>query len=552
MVEDSFKFFFRRFIKKYIWTLVIILILSFFSLFFSFISPLLLKVLVDDVFIGGKVELFYYVLMGVVGIYIFSSVSSYFNNFMSGKLQLLLLKDVSEEAFTVVHFASFKNIQSMKIGDLITRILGNTQIAINIPVRIIPQFFMSLVGIVVPFCIMLSLDLELALIIISPIILFVLLSAVFGKRMEVIQKIFLETNASLYSFIKENFSIIPLIKVFNLEKWSQNRFNKEMGEYYNISLNYTKTTSLNLSLASLIMGVPIVLLMGFGGSMVISKVITIGTFTAFMSYISIFFSPISQLSGLWTSYKSSLPAVDRVKELFDMKPENLGGTKHLIVDKGDITFKNVWFSYDNRPILEGFNATFHKGLNYIVGDNGTGKSTILKLICALYEVDKGDILIDGHNIREIKREDLINNISTIFSDPYLFDDSIYENLRIANLDASKADIIHVAKLVKIDEFIEKTPDKYDTIVGEDGFSLSSGEKQKIALARALLKNSPILLLDEVTKSIDADSRKFINEVINKLKTNKTIIIVTHNSNEIHTRNNTINIPNKPNQDNINY
>lgn len=542
MVDGNFKFFFHKFVRKYILTLIIILALSFFSLLFSFISPLLIKALVDDVFLGGKINLFYYIIAGMVGMYLFSFISSYFNSFISGKLQLSLLKDVSAETFSVVHFASLKNVQHLKIGDLITRILGNTQIAINIPVRIIPQLIMSLTGIVVPFIIMLSLNSELAIIVMSPVALFAVLSLIFGKKMEKIQKIFLETNASLYSFIKENFSIIPLIKVFNLEKWSQNRFNQEMGDYYNISLNYTKITSLNSSLSSLIMGVPIVLLIGFGGSMVISNAITLGTFTAFMSYTSIFFSPISQLSGLWTSYKSSLPAIDRVKELLDMKPENKRGTKNLLVDKGDITIKNVWFSYDtNRPILEGFNANFHRGLNYIVGDNGTGKSTILKLICALYDVDKGDILIDGQNIKEIKKEDLIHNISIIFSDPYLFDDTIYENLRIANLHASKSDIVEVAKLVKIEEFIEKTPDKYETIVGEDGISLSSGEKQKIALARALLKNSPIILLDEVTKSIDKDSREAIFEVINKLKTEKTIIIVTHNSNEIDSTNNIIHI-----------
>ncbi len=538
MIKESFRYFLNKFIRQHVFTLILIFILSIFTLLFSFISPLLIRSLVDNVFVGKMANLFVYIILGIIGMYIISSVSSYYNSYITGKLNLVLLREVSESVFNVVQFASLKSTQSIKVGDMITRIMGNTQIAINIPVRIIPQIFMSIVSIIVPFFIMLSLDYTLALIIMSPVVLFALVSNIFGKKMEKIQKTFLETNASIYSFLKENLSIIPLVKVFNLEKWSQNRFNSHMDDYYGISLNYTKTSSLNSSLSSLILGVPIVLLITFGGYMVLGGSISLGTFTAFLAYTSIFFSPISQLSGIWTSYKSSLPAFDRLKEILDMEPEN-GVKNEITVENGDITFENVWFSYDNRCILNGFNATFKKGLNYIVGDNGMGKSTILKLICSLYPVEKGSIKVDGQDIVKIKRDSLIRNISMIFSDPYLFDGTIYENLRIGNLDATDDEIIRVAKLVKIHEFIESTPKKYETQVGEDGIMLSSGEKQKIALARAVLKNSPIILLDEVTKSVDQDSRKAINNVINDLKTDKTVIIVTHNITEVHDNSNII-------------
>ena len=538
MIKDSFKFFFGKFIRKHIPTLILIFILSIFTLLFSFISPLLIESLVDNVFIGRVQGLFIYIILGIIGMYIVSAISSYFNSYMTGKLSLVLLKEVSESIFNVVQFASLKSSQTIKVGDLITRIMGNTQIAINIPVRIVPSLFMSIVSIVVPFAIMLTLNYKLAIIVMSPVVLFALSSAFFGKRMEKIQKSFLKVNASIYSFLKENLSIIPLVKVFNLESWSQNRFNNQIDNYYGISLNYTKISSLNSSLSSLILGVPIVLLITFGGYMVIGGTISLGTFTAFLSYTSIFFSPISQLSSIWTSYKSALPAFDRLKEIYDMEPES-GVDNVITIKKGVITFENVWFSYDNRTILKEFNATFVPGLNYIVGDNGTGKSTILKLICSLYPADKGNIKIDGQNINEIKRNSLIKNVSMIFSEPYLFDGTIYENIGIGNLDATKEEIIGVSKLVKVHDFIESTANKYDTEVGENGLMLSSGEKQKIALARAILKDSPIILLDEVTKSIDKDSRDAINEVIMNLMTEKTVIIVTHNSNEININSNII-------------
>jgi ABC-type bacteriocin/lantibiotic exporter with double-glycine peptidase domain len=538
MIKESFKFFLNKFVRKHVLTLILIFVLSIFTLLFSFISPLLIRSLVDNVFLGRVQGLFIYIILGIIGMYIVSAISSYFNSYVAGKLSLVLLKEVSESIFNVVQFASLKSSQTIKVGDMITRIMGNTQIAINIPVRIIPSLFMSVVSIVVPFTIMLSLNYELAIIVMSPVVLFAISSVFFGKRMEKIQKSFLKVNASIYSFLKENLSIIPLVKVFNLESWSQNRFNHQIDDYYGISLNFTRVSSLNSSLSSLILGVPIVLLITFGGYMVIGGTISLGTFTAFLSYTSIFFSPISQLSSIWTSYKSSLPAFDRLKEVYDMEPENCVDNV-ITIKKGVITFENVWFSYDNRIILKEFNATFKPGLNYIIGDNGTGKSTILKLICSLYPVDEGGIIIDGQDINEIKRSSLINNVSMIFSDPYLFDGSIYENLMIGNLDATKEEIIAVSKLVKVHDFIESTPNKYDTAVGEDGLMLSSGEKQKIALARAILKDSPIILLDEVTKSIDKDSRDAINEVIMDLMTEKTVIIVTHNSSEINVNSNII-------------
>ncbi len=531
MIKKSFKFFFNEYVRQHVLTLIIVLVLGLFSLLFSFISPLLIKSLIDDVFVGKQVNLFVYIIIGIIGMYFISSISNYFKGFITGKLQLTLLKEVSESIFGIVQFAPVKSTQELKVGDLITRIMGNTQIAINVPVSIIPQLFMSVVGIIVPFFIMMSLNFQLALIVMSPVILFVLASSIFGKRMQDIQKIFLENNASVYSFLKENLSIIPLIKVFGLESWSQNRFKDQMDDYFTTSISYTKVSSLNSSLSSLILGIPVVLLIIFGGYNVLEGTISIGTFTAFISYTSIFFSPISQLSSLWTSYKSASPAFDRINEIFNMETGK-SGNKEIEIKNGNIEMEDVGFSYDNRCILKGFNAVFGKGLNYIVGDNGAGKSTILKLICSLYTVDEGTIKIDGHDITEIKKESLNRAISMIFADPYLFDGSIYENIRIGNLEASKEDIIRVAKLVKIHDFVEKTPEKYNTNVGEGGLMLSSGEKQKIALARAVLKDSPIILLDEVTKSIDTDSRKAINEVINGLKNEKTVIIVTHDASEI--------------------
>ncbi len=528
---DRYRYFITKFVRPHALTMVLLIALSFVGTLFSIITPLLVKSLVDDVFIGGRTGLFGYILLGTAGIYIISSLSSYISGFKKGKLDLVLFNNVTNEVFNAIQLAPIKKTQDMKIGDLLSRIMVNTRSAINMFTYIIPEFIISVIRIISPLTIMLFLNLQLTLIVVIPAILFLFPMSFFGKRLEDTQRTSLVKTASIYSFIKENLSMMPLIKVFVLERWSRDKFAEEMRGYYDASIDYTKHSSLNNSIGSLMSGVPMVLLILFGGPMVIHGSLTIGTFTAFMSYVGLFFAPLSQLAFLWSFYKSSLPAFDRINIVLQLEKDE-GGEEELIVKDGMIEFDDAWFSYNNRPIIHGFNATFTKGLNYMVGDNGAGKSTILKLLCSLYSLDSGQIRIDGLDISKVKGGDLRKNISMIFSEPYLFDGSIYENIRIGDLSASEEKIIYAAKQIRVHEFITSLPQGYQTQVGESGLKLSSGEKQKISLARAVLKNSPIILLDEVTKSIDIESRRSINEVIKGLKDEKTIIIITHNVNEI--------------------
>ena len=529
--ECGYKNFFMKFIKPHACTMVILIILNFVGMLFSLINPLLTRSLIDDVFIDKKTEIFGYILFGVFGIYIVSAIAKYISDYIKGKLELILFKNISGAVFDVVQFASLEKTQEFKVGDLLSRIMNNVHSVISIFTLIIPYFLMSITSIVAPLLIMLKLNVQLTLVFMMPIIFFLLSSLFFGKQLRHKQRTSLDKTALVYSFLTDSLSKIYIIKVFGLEAWAKNKFNDNINEYYDSSIDVIKTSSLNSSFGSLINGLPIFLLFSFGGTMVIRGSLTLGTFMAFMSYVALFFAPISQLSHLWTFFKSSSASFDRVNEILMLNQDDTSDGA-LIVRDGNIEFYDVWFSYDNKPILEGFNAIFKKGLNYIVGDNGTGKTTILKLISSLYPLKRGYITIDGQNISKVAINDLRKNISMVFSDSYLFDASIYENILLGDLSASEGDVINAAKQVHAHEFIKRLPKGYETDVGENGLKLSSGEKQKIALARSILKDTPIMLLDEVTKSIDAESRQSINETIKKLKTRKTLIIVTHNMEEI--------------------
>ncbi|OPX78342.1 MAG: Molybdate/tungstate import ATP-binding protein WtpC [Methanosaeta sp. PtaB.Bin039] len=531
MIDYGAKIFFKRFIRPRAVTIGILAALSFVGASFSFIIPLFTKSLVDDVFLGGRSELFYRILVGTACLYIVSALSSYFSSLKKRELDLLLFNDVAREAFNSIQLAEIKKTQEIKIGDMISRIMTNTRSAISMFTFILPEFAVIIVRIIVPLVIMFLLHFWLTWAIVIPSMLFIIPTLFFGRRLEITQKASLVKNASVHSFLKEALSMMPLIKAFGLERWSDNKFNERMRDYYDASIDHSRNSSLNGSINSLMYGVPVILLILFGGPMVIQDSLSIGTFAAFMSYVALVFGPMAQLAYLWSYYKISSPALDRVNELFQLEQEKVG-EEHLVLSNGVITFNDIWFSYDNRPILKGFNATFTKGLNYVIGDNGAGKSTILKLLCSLYSSDKGRIIIDGHDLSNVKTEDIRRNVSMIFSNPYIFDGSIYENIHIGDLSASREEVIRAAEKVKAHEFIMKLPNGYETQVGESGLKLSSGERQKIALARGILKDSAIILLDEVTKSVDIDSRKAIHEAIGHMKDDKTILIITHDPKEI--------------------
>ena len=358
-----------------------------------------------------------------------------------------------------------------------------------------------------------------------------------GKRITKVSTEQMEWAGVLSSYLIEVFKNHKLIKIFQKEIYEKNRAQ--------IFLNNVKEKSRKMGIifvrASPIMetmtGVVIAILIYFTGRLIMNDEIEISNFFSFLAAMMLAYQPVRSLATLNITINNGLVSARRILPIIDEKSElkkNIDD-KALVLDKGNIEFKNIKFSYENSK-KESLEKTTLKNINLkmlggkmtaLVGHSGSGKSTILNLIPRIYDANEGDIFIDNQSIYKTKIKSLRNQISFVSQDTNLFDDTIKNNIAYADMDASDEEIYNAAKLSFASVFIEKLKDKYNTKIGENGIRLSGGEKQRISIARAILKKSKIILLDEATSSLDAETEDKIQKAINYLTKNRTTIVIAH-------------------------
>ena len=369
-----------------------------------------------------------------------------------------------------------------------------------------------------------------------------------GKRMGKVTTELQEKAGDLTTYLFEIFKNHKLIKIFQKENYEDKRSDKFLNEIKEKS----EKTQIVLVRASPIMetltGIMIASLIFYSGKLIISNELSINNFFSFLAAMMLAYQPVRSLATLNISINQSLSASKRVLPIIDHRNEifEKDSDQELKVVQGDIDFKNVNFKYDTKEdsALNLINLKIKGGkMTSLVGYSGAGKSTILNLIPRYYDCNSGDILIDKQSIYKSKLSSLRKNISLVSQDVTLFDDTIKNNIAYADLNASEDEIKKVAKLSFADDFIQKLPDKYDALIGENGLRLSGGEKQRISIARAMLKKSKIILLDEATSSLDAETENKIQQALSILIKDRTAVVIAHrlstilNSDSIYVINN---------------
>ena len=354
-----------------------------------------------------------------------------------------------------------------------------------------------------------------------------------GKRMGKVTTEATEKSALLTTYLVEIFKNHKLIKIFQTEdyenKRAKNYINELKEKSRKIGIIFVRTTPIMETLT----GIMIAILIYYSGKLIANNEIDINNFFSFLAAMMLSYQPVRSLATLNIGVNQGLAAAKRILPIVDNKNTITDNKEddHLQLLNGTIEFKNVSFKYNEKnegPTLKSVNLKIEgEKMTALVGHSGAGKSTIMNLIPRFYDSTSGNIFIDNKSIYKTKISSLRKNISLVSQDTTLFDDSIKNNIAYANKNASDEDIINAAKLSFADEFINKLPDKYDTIIGENGIRLSGGEKQRLSIARAMLKDSKIILLDEATSSLDAETESKIQKAITFLTKGKTTLVIAH-------------------------
>ena len=365
-----------------------------------------------------------------------------------------------------------------------------------------------------------------------------------GKRMGKVTTEAQEKSSFLTKYLVELFKNHRLTKIFQKEKYESNRADNYLNQLKEKNKKIGHVIVRISPIMEVLTGVMIAILIFYSGKLIALGELSVNNFFSFLAAMMLAYQPVRSLSTLNVILNQGLSAASRILSVIDTKKliKNPDNAKEINVEKANIKFKDVMFSYNKSDgdVLKNVNLEFEGGqMTSLVGHSGSGKSTILNLIPRFYDCGSGDISVDDQSIYDVTLHSLRKNISLVSQETTLFDDTIKNNIKYANLDASDEEIFRAAKLSHCDEFINNLPEKYETLIGEDGVRLSGGEKQRISIARAMLKKSSIILLDEATSSLDSETETKIQDALKILTKDRTTIVIAHrlstilNSNKIY-------------------
>ena len=526
--------------KEHPFAVIISLLFAVTSTVFSILGPKILGEATTKLFEGivkkvtntGSIDFngINKILLIVLIIYVTSSVFGFFQAYLMANAATKTTYKLRNTITHKLNRLPVRYFEKRNVGDILSIITNDIEtLASNLDNTII-QIVTSVMTIIGILIMMFSINVTMTLVV---LILVPIMFLVFGTIVGVSQKYFAmqqKTLAKVNSEVEESFSGLNVITAFNHQEKSIEEFNKVNEKLYNASWKAQFLSGIMFPLVNFIGNLGYVMVAIVGGILSINGKITVGNIQSFIQYVRNFTNPIGQIAQIINQLQSMSAASERIFEFLDAEEEILVEKEEKMNNSlGLVEFNNISFSYDGKKtVIDNFSSTVSKNKTVaIVGPTGAGKTTIVKLLMRFYDVDKGEIKVNGANIKNVKRKKLRNNFTMVLQDTWLFKGSIMENIRYANLDATDKEVKEAARKARANHFIEALPNSYDFEINEEASNLSNGEKQLITIARAILADKPILILDEATSSIDTRTEILVQKAMNKLMENRTTFVIAH-------------------------
>lgn len=498
--------------------------------------PLFIQDLVNKINSLDRIELLNWLTLGIVIVFFMKELFIFGHSYLMNNVSQRVIRDIKNALYGKILSLSLSFYDRSSSGKLVSRITYDTGVIQNSISEGLADLILHSFKVFIYLAVVLSIrkwfNISWSIILLSLLLLPTVIYPIIriGQRLRKISRHSQEKMGQINTTLFETISGIGIVKAFCLESDRWERFREQNQQFFKIMMKSIKREIAVGPLTEFVVITCGVIVLWLAGRQMVSGRLDSGALVAFLGALMALGKPFKRLGRVHTINQKALAAGARIFEILDMPPEikEKAGATVLTGVKRDIAFKDVWFKYNDRMILEGINLKVNKGeIIAIVGPSGVGKTTLVNLIPRFYDATRGAVEIDGQDIREFTLESLRSKIGLVTQETILFDDTITANIGFGRLGARQEEIEEASRIANCHEFIQRMPLKYDTFIGERGFRLSGGQRQRLAIARAILKNPPILILDEATSQLDAESETLVREAIEKLMVNRTVFVIAH-------------------------
>jgi subfamily B ATP-binding cassette protein MsbA len=517
-------------VKPY-WTKVILamICMAFVSLFTA-AQAYLVQPALDDVFLKKDEKMLFLLPIAIILLFLFKGIFDYGQSYLMNFVGLRIIADMRERLYNHLQNLTLSFFTKTQTGILISRITNDVNLIQASVSNAITGLFKDIFTIIGLTGIVFYRNWKLAIIAFLVFPLALIPIKEFGKRLRKFSRKSQIRMGSLTNFLHETITGNRIVKAFNMEDYEKRRFAEENNHFFKTILKRVRIRALSNPLMEVIGGVGVALIIWIGGYSVVRGELTTGSFFSFMTALFLLYNPIKNLNKVNLEIQDGLAAATRVFELLDTIPEIMDDPDAVSLSSisKDIDFREINFRYDGELVLKEISLSVKVGeVIALVGMSGAGKTSLVNLLPRFYDVEEGQILFDGIDIRKVTLKSLRDQIGLVTQQTILFNDTVRNNIAYGSLGRSDQEIIEAAKAANAHDFIMRFPEGYETVIGEQGVRLSGGERQRLSIARALLKDAPVLILDEATSSLDSDSETEVQKALDRLMKGRTVFVIAH-------------------------